>query len=1069
MKKILSIFILLLFFISVKAQFPVNQTLGAPLTQVYSRGGLGADSGFIARKNFIDTSFANIGFLKNIPGIIIRVGSDLWMRNNAATAWIFIGGESGAFIDEHFANANLTATGDRTHDFDNFFLKVNDLSELELKSTVNGTRYSVISDLKPYYMGVFLQSVFDGSNQTSLTLANLNNGSNIYMDASSATGYSAAFINPDTLLLRQNAGNIRFRSLVQGQGQASLRYDKGTGQIFWADSADTNKYRFGVAGEDARATQNRYFSGAGVRDFTLDSLDDMTINLDKKFTVTTTMKPNVLTTIEMPSVTDNLVLQQQTVSGDSAGFVIINEYSTGVAARSTTPLGNGIVDVFPNYINFSQTGVSSGNYRFNSLQTRSDTSVWHPMVWRHSDSTIARLDYWPTGGGAAENFANTNLTSTGPRYHSFRNSDQLWIDSLGGTLPLRISTLGTGFLRTVATDGTDSSLINVFRGAGSSLVSAVVRRGSVISGMIASNTVAQLSINDGSRSNILEAQTQNVNLNATKLGGGIGSSIFVIADSISFRPFEGIANIDTLASTHGSDTLFKPMVYKPSTGEWKYATYYQAAGGGGYTNLTQFVDQTAWRVFYSNTDGDIVELALGASGTFLKSNGASSAPTFETPAGAGTVIDFIFTDANGFDGTVSTSTSTPTLSLTTTVTDNQVMYSNSGAIAGDANFTWDGTTLFTSSGAGTTGNIFVVPDGGSTYMMAADATPGGGEHYLRSFRTSNVHLLEASHPNAGEFTIRNVGAGPFQLQSAASQSIVLRPGATTTTTLTSTGQTFTQPTTMDQHITMAELATPSTPAANYSRIYPKADGLWYGIDDAGLETQLSNAGGGGHIIEEDGTPLTARSGLNFVGAGLTATDDAGNDETDITLDADLETISGLTATTDNFIVSVSSAWASRTPAQVRTTLGLVVGTDVQAFDADLTTLSGSTGTKDNTTYYGGDGVFHPAGLSKGLVLQAPTALENVLIYYTPHDLTITNVQEALAGTTPSVTYILGYSSTRSGALTNIVNSHAATSTTGTAATLTANVAVPAGSYIMLTTSATSGTVNDFNVTISYRQ
>ena len=40
------------------------------------------------------------------------------------------------------------------------------------------------------------------------------------------------------------------------------------------------------------------------------------------------------------------------------------------------------------------------------------------------------------------------------------------------------------------------------------------------------------------------------------------------------------------------------------------------------------------------------------------------------------------------------------------------------------------------------------------------------------------------------------------------------------------------------------------------------------------------------------------------------------------LDGDLTTIAGLTATTDNFIVSVASAWASRTPAQVKTTLSL---------------------------------------------------------------------------------------------------------------------------------------------------
>lgn len=55
----------------------------------------------------------------------------------------------------------------------------------------------------------------------------------------------------------------------------------------------------------------------------------------------------------------------------------------------------------------------------------------------------------------------------------------------------------------------------------------------------------------------------------------------------------------------------------------------------------------------------------------------------------------------------------------------------------------------------------------------------------------------------------------------------------------------------------------------------------------------------------------------------------------------LTTIAGLTATTDNFIVSVSSAWASRTPTQVKTTLSLN--------NVENTALSTWAGTANITT------------------------------------------------------------------------------------------------------------------------
>jgi hypothetical protein len=50
-----------------------------------------------------------------------------------------------------------------------------------------------------------------------------------------------------------------------------------------------------------------------------------------------------------------------------------------------------------------------------------------------------------------------------------------------------------------------------------------------------------------------------------------------------------------------------------------------------------------------------------------------------------------------------------------------------------------------------------------------------------------------------------------------------------------------------------------------------------------VASALNPGGSGGHVIQDEGTPLTARANLNFVGAGVTATDDAGNNATVVTI------------------------------------------------------------------------------------------------------------------------------------------------------------------------------------------
>lgn len=95
MKKLL---IILLFCLSLKAtsQPPINATNGSPSSAVLTRGVAAADSGYWYRTNFPDTTTANQGYLKNTPGVLIRVADTiLYLRNQATTAWIKINGAGG--------------------------------------------------------------------------------------------------------------------------------------------------------------------------------------------------------------------------------------------------------------------------------------------------------------------------------------------------------------------------------------------------------------------------------------------------------------------------------------------------------------------------------------------------------------------------------------------------------------------------------------------------------------------------------------------------------------------------------------------------------------------------------------------------------------------------------------------------------------------------------------------------------------------------------------------------------------------------------------------------------------
>ena len=155
-------------------------------------------------------------------------------------------------------------------------------------------------------------------------------------------------------------------------------------------------------------------------------------------------------------------------------------------------------------------------------------------------------------------------------------------------------------------------------------------------------------------------------------------------------------------------------------------------------NLTDFVDQTAWRVFYSNTDGDTTELALGADGTFLKSNGATSAPTFATPAGSGDV------------------------SKVGTPVDNQIgVWTGDGTIEGTVNMTYDQVNFQFVGDLGSTGTR--ITKGWFTDLQVTNAIAGS--------ITGNAATVTSFTPASGSLTLSGADALTFTTTAATSVTL----------------------------------------------------------------------------------------------------------------------------------------------------------------------------------------------------------------------------------------------------------------------------------------------------------
>lgn len=110
-------------------------------------------------------------------------------------------------------------------------------------------------------------------------------------------------------------------------------------------------------------------------------------------------------------------------------------------------------------------------------------------------------------------------------------------------------------------------------------------------------------------------------------------------------------------------------------------------------------------------------------------------------------------------------------------------------------------------------------------------------------------------------------------------------------------------------------------------------------------------------------------------------------------------------------------------------------------------------------------------LTKNINLEFPvTASENFGLIETPVAITITSVKVVLMGSSPSVTYNLAFGTDRTSGTNVFTAGQTVTSTTtGTTASSGFNDAtVPAGSFIWLTTSASTN-ITQFQIRITYTE
>jgi len=153
--------------------------------------------------------------------------------------------------------------------------------------------------------------------------------------------------------------------------------------------------------------------------------------------------------------------------------------------------------------------------------------------------------------------------------------------------------------------------------------------------------------------------------------------------------------------------------------------------------------------------------------------------------------------------------------------------------------------------------------------------------------------------------------------------------------------------------------------------------------DAGLTSIAGLTTAANEMVYTTGSDTYATTSLTAAGRAILDDADASAQRTTLGLaigtdvqayDAGLDDLGGLAVTDGNIIVGDGNNWVAESGSTARTSLGLTIGTDVQAYDAGLASIAGLTTAADKMIYTTASDVYAVASLTAaGLALLDDTS------------------------------------------------------------------------------------------------